>query len=131
MSQSFSNDTSTSIAELKSIVAEFVAEREWRQFHSPKNLSMAMSIEVSELMEHFQWISMEESRRLSKNDDKRSAIEEEVADVLCYLLAFANEMKIDLAQAMQSKMVKNRQKYPADTFKGRFGVDDLRSQQSG
>lgn len=130
MSDSFSNDTSTSISDLKQIVAEFVAERDWRQFHSPKNLSMAMAIEVAELMEHFQWISMDESRNLSENKSKRSEIEEEVSDVLCYLLAFANEMNIDLASAMQAKMVKNRQKYPAETFKGRFGVDHVRSQSS-
>ena len=130
MSDSFSNDTSTSISDLKQIVAEFVAERDWRQFHSPKNLSMAMAIEVAELMEHFQWISMDESRNLSENKSKRSEIEEEVSDVLCYLLAFANEMNIDLASAMQAKMVTNRQKYPAETFKGRFGVDDVRSQSS-
>lgn len=127
MIDSFSDDNSTSISDLKRVVAEFVAEREWRQFHSPKNLSMAMAIEVAELMEHFQWISMDESRSSSQGKPKRVEIEEEVSDILCYLLAFANEMEIDLASAMQAKMIKNRLKYPAETFRGRFGVEDLES----
>ena len=125
MSDSHADDTSTSLAELKRIVAEFVAERDWKQFHSPKNLSMAMAIEVAELMEHFQWISMDESRAVPEAGEKRREIAEEMSDVFCYLLALANEMQIDMTSSLQRKMVKNRAKYPSDVFQGRYGTEDL------
>lgn len=125
MSDSHSDDASTSLAELKRIVAEFVAERDWKQFHSPKNLSMAMAIEVAELMEHFQWISMDESRAIPETSEKRREIAEEMSDVFCYLLALANEMQIDMTSSLQRKMVKNREKYPSDVFQGRYGTEDL------
>ena len=125
MSDSHADDASTSLAELKRIVAEFVAERDWKQFHSPKNLSMAMAIEVAELMEHFQWISMDASRAIPEASEKRQEIAEEMSDVLCYLLALANEMQIDMTSSLQRKMVKNRAKYPSDLFQGRYGSEDL------
>ncbi|MDG2012379.1 MAG: nucleotide pyrophosphohydrolase [Pirellulaceae bacterium] len=125
MSDSYADDEATSLADLKRIVAEFVAERDWQQFHSPKNLSMAMAIEVAELMEHFQWISMDESRSIPKASGKQRDIAEEMSDVFCYLLAMANEMQIDLSSSLQQKMVKNREKYPSDVFQGRYGAEDL------
>ena len=125
MSDSYADDEATSLADLKRIVAEFVAERDWQQFHSPKNLSMAMAIEVAELMEHFQWISMDESRSIPKASGKQRDIAEEISDVFCYLLALANEMQIDLSSSLQQKMVKNREKYPSDVFQGRYGAEDL------
>ncbi len=125
MSDSYADDEATSLADLKRIVAEFVAERDWQQFHSPKNLSMAMAIEVAELMEHFQWISMDESRSIPKASGKQRDIAEEMSDVFCYLLALANEMQIDLSSSLQQKMVKNREKYPSDVFQGRYGAEDL------
>ena len=125
MSDSYADDEATSLADLKRIVAGFVAERDWQQFHSPKNLSMAMAIEVAELMEHFQWISMDESRSIPKASGKQRDIAEEMSDVFCYLLALANEMQIDLSSSLQQKMVKNREKYPSDVFQGRYGAEDL------
>jgi NTP pyrophosphatase (non-canonical NTP hydrolase) len=124
MNDSFAADSRTSVAELKQVVAEFVAERDWQQFHSPKNLSMAMAIEVAELMEHFQWISMEDSRQLQGDSQKREQVAEELSDVFCYLLAMANELQIDLADSLLAKMQKNRRKYPADEFRGRYGEED-------
>lgn len=118
------DDQSITLAQLKSIVKQFSDERHWQQFHSPKNLSMSLAIEAAELMEHFQWISMQESRDTANDDDKKIAIGEELADVFCYTLAIANEMEIDLASTFQRKMKLNRQKYPVEEIKGRYGHDD-------
>ena len=115
-------DEATSVKDLRETVRQFVEERDWRQFHSPKNLSMALAIEAAELMEHFQWISPEESRDL--DDSAKLEVGEELADVLCYTLAIANEMDIDLASTLQSKMIKNRAKYPVEEYRGRFGDAD-------
>lgn len=123
MASEFSDDTST-VVQLKQMVQQFVGERDWHQFHSPKNLSMALAIEVGELMEHFQWISTDQSRDVQNDPDKKRAVSEELADVLCYCMAIANEMDIDIAASMSKKMEMNRQKYPVKEFKGRYGADD-------
>jgi len=123
MSESnISTDQATTVAALRQMVLDFVQERDWQQFHSPKNLSMAMAIETSELMEHFQWISTDESRDPSA--EKLVDIGEELADVLCYAMAIANELNIDIASTMTRKMALNRVKYPAKEFRGRYGKDD-------
>lgn len=119
------NDQSTTLANLRNLVRNFVDARDWQQFHSPKNLSMALAIEAAELMEHFQWISGEDSRTVQEDAAKLSEIADELADVLCYALAIANELKIDVATAMRSKMEKNEAKYPADQFRGRYGAEDV------
>jgi NTP pyrophosphatase (non-canonical NTP hydrolase) len=119
------NDSQTTVADLRDLVRRFVDARDWRQFHSPKNLSMAMAIEVAELMEHFQWIEPEESRRANEDPQKLTAVSEELADVLCYALAIANELDIDVSQAMHAKMKKNELKYPADEYRGRYGPEDV------
>ena len=117
-------DEVTTVAELRQRVADFVAARDWEKFHAPKNISMALAIEAAELMEHFQWITAQASRQVGADRDKLAAVGEEMADVLCYLLALANELDIDLAQTLQAKMVKNEQKYPADEYRGRYGPED-------
>jgi|SRR5436190_13301467 len=117
-------DQSTSIAELRKLVADFVTERDWNQFHSPKNLSMSLAIEAAELMEHFQWLTIDQSRAVASDAAKLVEVRDELADVLCYALALANELRIDVAGAVRQKMVKNAKKYPADEFRGRFGKDD-------
>ena len=117
-------DSVATLEELKREVQRFSDERDWHQFHSPKNLSMSLAIEAGELMEHFQWISMQASRELADDPEKKLAIGEELADVFCYTLAIANEMDIDLASTFFRKMNKNREKYPAAEFKGRYGADD-------
>jgi NTP pyrophosphatase (non-canonical NTP hydrolase) len=116
------DDTTTTVKQLKDAIAQFADERDWNQFHSPKNLSMSIAIEAAELMEHFQWISQEESRKL--DDVKRHHAQEELADVVCYCLALANSMDIDLAKSFEHKMALNRKKYPAEEFKGIYGHDD-------
>lgn len=117
-------DSTTTIAELSQLVADFVAQRDWQQFHSPKNLSMSLAIEAAELMEHFQWISPEESRRLAGDPDRLAEVGDELADVLCYALAMSNELGLDLSTTIRRKMVKNQQKYPADEYRGRYGPED-------
>ncbi len=117
-------DATTTVAELRKVMADFVAERDWSQFHSPKNVSMALAIEAAELMEHFQWLTTEASRRLVDEPEKLAAVGEELADVVGYSFALANELGIDLSSAIRAKMVKNRQKYPADQYRGRYGPED-------
>ena len=118
------DDTGTTIAELRDVVRRFVEERDWQQFHAPKNLSMSLAIEAAELMEHFQWISANESRKVGADAEKLTAIGEELADVFCYTLAIANELDIDLSAATAEKLDKNAQKYPAEEFRGRYGPED-------
>ena len=113
------NDSKTTLAELRQVVKQFVDDREWQPFHNPKNLSMALAIEAAELMEHFQWLTLDESRQLDSN--RLNQVAEEMADVLCYCLALANSLDLDLSNTLERKMVKNRQKYPADEYRGRFG----------
>jgi NTP pyrophosphatase (non-canonical NTP hydrolase) len=119
-----STDRDTTLANLKDLVRRFVDERDWRQFHSPKNLSMSLAIEAAELMEHFQWIDVAESRAAASDQATLAAVTEELADVLCYALALANELGIDVATAVREKMVKNAQKYPAAEYRGRYGPED-------
>ena len=118
------DDRDTTLADLKDLVRRFVDERDWRQFHSPKNLSMSLAIEAAELMEHFQWIDIAESRAAASDQVKLAAISEELADVLCYALALANELGIDLSQSVRDKMLKNAVKYPAAEYRGRYGPED-------
>jgi len=117
-------DSETTLAELRRIVAEFVDRRDWHQFHTPKNVAMSLAIEAAELMEHFQWLTAEQSRAVAERPERLSAVAEELADVLCYVLAMANELGLDLSTALRRKMDKNEQKYPAPQYRGRFGPDD-------
>ena len=118
------SDSETTLADLKRLVDDFVDRRDWHQFHSPKNLAMSMAIESAELMEHFQWLSAEQSRRVADDSAKITAVSDELADVFCYGLAMANELGIDLSAAVHAKMAKNERKYPAEEYRGRFGPED-------
>ena len=115
------SDAETTVAELRKLIDDFVVERDWYQFHSPKNLSMALSIEAAELMEHFQWISAEASREVAHDQSQLAAVGEELADVVAYALALANQLGLDVSATLQDKMVKNVAKYPADEYRGRYG----------
>jgi NTP pyrophosphatase (non-canonical NTP hydrolase) len=120
------HDTDTTLADLKQRIAAFVAARDWQQFHAPKNLAMSLAIEAAELMEHFQWLTVEESRALAADPTRLAAVGEELADVLCYALAMGNALGLDLAATVAAKMEKNAAKYPADEYRGRYGADDQR-----
>jgi len=104
------------LEELRIRIADFARERDWDQFHSPKNLSMALIVEAGELLEHFQWLKQSESYELPK--DKLQAVEEELADILVYLVRIADQLDIDLIAAASSKIKSNEDKYPADLVRG-------------
>ena len=104
------------IEPLRDRLRQFAAERDWDQFHSPKNLAMALSVEAAELLEHFQWLSDSESAALAP--DKRGKIREELADVLLYLIRLADKLDIDLATAAADKLSVNAQKYPIQKARG-------------
>ena len=103
-----------------SVVQRFVDERDWAQFHSPKNLSMAIAIEAAELMEHFQWLDSAASQEVRHSPDDLNDVREELADILCFALSFSNALGIDVAEAVRDKLAKNREKYPVERFRGRF-----------
>ncbi|KAA9134066.1 nucleotide pyrophosphohydrolase [Marinihelvus fidelis] len=104
------------ITRLQAKLESFAAERDWNQFHSPKNLAMALNVEASELMEHFQWLTQEQSTELG--EDTRKAVATEIADVQIYLLRLADMLGIDIEQAVTEKMEENRAKYPAEKVRG-------------
>ena len=112
-------DSTTTLAELKATVLAFVRARDWEQFHSPKNLSMALAAESGELMEHFLWATPEESAAVARDPAKRQKIADEIADVVIYALEFANTTGLDLAAAIEAKMAANAKKYPVEKAKGR------------
>jgi NTP pyrophosphatase (non-canonical NTP hydrolase) len=105
------------IERLRSDLRAFADERDWDQFHSPKNLSMALSVEAAELLEHFQWLSEEESRSLSPNLTARAA--EELADIQIYLIRLADKLNVDIEAAVQEKLKRNALKYPAEKVRGK------------
>jgi NTP pyrophosphatase (non-canonical NTP hydrolase) len=113
------SDSSTTVNELKSRILAFVRERDWEQFHAPKNLSMALAAEAGELMEHFLWASAEESRAVVLDPAKRAKIGEELADVVIYALEFANATGLDVAASIEAKMAANARKYPVEKSRGR------------
>jgi NTP pyrophosphatase (non-canonical NTP hydrolase) len=104
------------MSELKERVRQFAADRDWDQFHSPKNLAMALSVEAAELVEEFQWLTEEQSRDLEP--ERRERVRLEAADVFIYLLRIADKLGIDLETAALDKMVLNERKYPADRVRG-------------
>lgn len=106
------DDHTTPIAQLRTAVEQFVAERRWEPFHTPKNLVMALSVEAAELVEIFQWLTPEESQAIRQDPERFQHVQEEMADVCCYLLSLANQLEIDLTTAVRLKMVKNAAKYP-------------------
>lgn len=112
-------DESATIAQLRQAVQAFVDERDWRKFHTPKNLAMSLAIEAAEVMEHFQWLDVHESIEFARDPARRSEIGEEIADVCCYLLSLVNALDIDLSEAVLAKLIKNARKYPADEYRGR------------
>src|ERR1700732_2712118 len=105
-----------SLERLRDQLREFAAARDWNQFHSPKNLAIALSVEAGELLEHFQWLSDEES--LTLPDDKLEKIRDEIADVLLYLIRLADVLNVDLIKSADTKIEANAQKYPVDKSRG-------------
>jgi dCTP diphosphatase len=107
---------SDSLNELRGRLQAFVEERDWQQFHSPKNLAMAMIVEAAELVEHFQWLTEQQSLELA--EDKREQVAHEIADTFVYLLRMADVLGIDLIAAANAKIDLNAKKYPAEKVRG-------------
>ena len=104
------------INKIKLRVRQFAEDRDWEQFHSPKNLSMALSAEAAKIVEHFQWLTEEQRKNLPK--EKLEEVETELADTLLYLIQLADKLDIDLIKAAESKIEVNEQKYPVDKARG-------------
>jgi NTP pyrophosphatase (non-canonical NTP hydrolase) len=116
-------DADTTIESLKAAVRQFAAEREWEQFHSPKNLSMCLAVEAAELMEHFIWVDSEASRQIVSDGPELAEVADEVADVACLLLNMSLALDIDLSEAIRNKMAKNAVKYPVEKYRGRYRAE--------
>jgi dCTP diphosphatase len=106
------------IPELQAALRSFAQERDWDQFHSPKNLAMALAGEAGELLEHFQWLTEEQSRTLGMDAAKKQKVSEELADVAIYLVRMCDQLNVDLTQAVEDKMIANAAKYPVNLAKG-------------
>jgi dCTP diphosphatase len=102
--------------DLRSGIETFISERDWKQFHSPKNLAMALSVEVAEIVEHFQWLTEEQSHDLPS--EKLTEIREEIGDVMIYLTELADKLGLDPIEAAKAKLAINGRKYPAELVKG-------------
>jgi dCTP diphosphatase len=106
------------IKSVQKTLREFAQDRDWGQFHNPKNLAIALAVEAAELLELFQWLNEEDSRHLVENPADYTRVREEVADVMIYLLRLADQLNINLEQAVEEKIRKNAEKYPVDLAKG-------------
>ena len=113
-------DTETTINALRQAVADFVDARDWQPFHSPKNLSMSIAIEAAELMEHFQWLTTQEATAAVGDPAERTAVADELADIIIYCLSLSNALDLDISSAVMGKLQTNEHRYPADAFRGRF-----------
>ena len=105
-------DQETSVGELREAVKQFVSARDWEGFHNPKNLAMSIAIEAAEIMEHFQWGTIEEGKVLMKDDAGRAEVADELADVMIYCLSFANASGIDVSEAILKKLARNEKRFP-------------------
>jgi dCTP diphosphatase len=115
--------------DLQRELREFAAQRDWQRFHTPKNLVMALTGEVGELVELFQWLTPEESAAVMTKPEQAGRVREEVADVFAYLLQLADVLDIDLATALREKVGRNEQRYPVSLAKGRADkYDRLRAE---
>jgi dCTP diphosphatase len=104
------------LTKIEKTLEEFAANRDWNQFHSPKNLSMALSVEVAELVEEFQWLTEEQSKKITP--EKLTKVKDELGDVLIYLIRLASKLNIDLIAAANDKILLNEKKYPVEKAKG-------------
>jgi dCTP diphosphatase len=117
MNKSTAGREDLGLEDLRSTISAFIQERDWEQFHSPKNLAMALSVEVAEIVEHFQWLTEEDSKNLPPG--KLAEVREEIGDVMIYLTELADKLGIDPVEAAKAKMTINGQKYPAELVKGK------------
>jgi dCTP diphosphatase len=112
-------DDHTTLADLRRHVEEFIAARDWEQFHTPKNLSASIAIETAEILEHFQWLTDEQAAAALQEGGKLEAVAEEMADVFIYLLSLANVLGVDVSEAVMGKLERNEGRFPAEEWRGR------------
>ena len=109
-------DSTDALEALRAALRQFAADRDWSQFHTPKNLATALTVEVAELLEHFQWLREGSSAELGP--DRLADVRQELADVLIYLVMLADQLDVDLLQAARYKLERNAEKYPVDKVRG-------------
>ena len=112
------SDRETTVAELKELVAKFRDERDWKQFHNPKDLAISINIEAGELLELFQWKTGDEVEADLRDPDRLRRLREEVADIVVYCLNMSDTVGFDLAEAIREKLAQNAAKYPAEKARG-------------
>lgn len=125
------SDTETSVEDLKNAVRKFLYERDWEIYHNPKDIAESICIEAAELLQLFQWIKSEESRKFKADPSKIKRVKEELADVAIYCLSLANTLEVDLATAVLEKVELNEKKYPSDIYKGKAYFNHQKRSASG
>ncbi len=121
-------DHQTTVAQLRTMMKDFVAQRQWEKFHTPRNLAASAAVEAGELLELFQWLGDNEAMARLQEPAFRQAVADEMSDVLMYIISLANALDLDISAAAEAKMARNRTKYPAEKFRGHY-QRPLKSQQ--
>ena len=114
-------DDLTTVGALRNAVHSFVERRDWYQFHTPKNLAMSIAIEAAEIMEHFQWLTLDESMAAMQDPTTRHAVADELADVVIYCLSLANSTGLDISAAVTAKLARNEDRFPIAQVRGHLG----------
>lgn len=117
------DDGETTLVELRSLVETFVKDRQWEGFHTPENLSQAISVEAAELLECFLWLSRTEADSRMKDPAGRAAVVDELADVIIYALSLANALQVDVSTAVRDKLDLNERRFPVAAWRGRARAD--------
>ena len=112
------DDKTTTLAEIKAVIFAFAEERDWGQFHDPKNLVMAIASELGELADHFRWVTNQDSRRVAQERESAAAIASELADIMMFAFEFATVGGIDVAAAIEAKLKVNSERYPVEKARG-------------
>lgn len=116
-------DDETTVRNLRDRVRRFVQERDWDQFHNPKDLSVSLCIEAAELLEEFQWLRQDEVTEASRDPEARARVASELADVLIYALSLANALALDVTSVVREKLTASAHKYPVEDYRGRFRLE--------
>jgi len=111
-------DQTTTLAEIKELIADFIAERQWEKYHNSKSLAMSIAIEAAELMEHFQWAENQADRQLLQDPVRKAEVGEELAEILVYCISFALQADLDLSEIIRAKMEKNQRRFPPGAVLG-------------
>jgi NTP pyrophosphatase (non-canonical NTP hydrolase) len=114
------NDSNTTFAAVKSLIEKFIQDRDWKKFHTPRNLAESICIESAELLEIFQWTTADEAKSMVKDAAELKKIQEELADILIYCISMLNATGTDIVKALLNKIRKNETKYPSEVFKGTY-----------